>query len=166
MCNFCGTRAESTAKALTPIKATTRIATMTIHMRRFPPTAWAGGAAGSAKIPPPSTPDASSRWSSEAARTGRAYLMVIPQACEIVEPWPNHTPFGQSLDQRLNARRGEVSFVAQKFLHSFGIEGPGDDLFRRHDGRMQKEFVNRIDVVRERPADFGRNRRKRVMLPE
>src|SRR5207302_1046553 len=41
-----------------PMMATIRIATMTIHIRFLPPGARGAGVTGSAKVPPPSEPDA------------------------------------------------------------------------------------------------------------
>jgi len=58
-------------------------------------------------------------------------------------------PFGQSLNQRLDSGRVEVAFVAQKFPEAFGIESARDNLVDGRNRRVQEEFANRVDVVRE-----------------
>src|SRR5438132_9560688 len=114
MDTFLGGCAERTANALTPSSATMRIATMTIHIRFFlPPAAGAGGATGSAKVPPPSAPD-TVRARFRFARTVGAYLMVSRALEKIIEPRLNDAPFGQSLDHGLHARGGEVSLVDEE----------------------------------------------------
>src|SRR5436309_15656694 len=144
----------------------TRMTTSTINIRPRPPAAWTGGAAGSAKTFSSLRSGATLAPSLRVGTNGSTLFNGFSCLEKIVETRTNKRPIGQSLDQRLDARRGEISFVTQKLPHGLGIERPGDDFLRWHDRRVQKEIVNRVDVVRERLTDINRERRKRVMLTQ
>src|SRR6266581_9532781 len=133
--------------------ATTIIATMAIRTRLLATGGRAGGIVGSAKLAPPSgrTQPAPGLYF---GKNGRTLFNGFSWLRKVVEPRTNQSPFGQSLNQRLDSGRVEVAFVAQKFPEALRVEGAGDDLVARCDRRMQEEFVDRVDVVRKGLADI------------
>src|SRR5467141_3089530 len=148
MDTFLGGCAERTANALTPRSATTRIATMTIHIRFFlPPAAGAGGATGSAKVSSSVGTGHSSR-PVPIRKNGGSLFNGFPRVGKIIESRLNDAAFRQSLDHGLHARAGEVSFVNEELPNFLRAEPARHDLLGFGYRGRQEELSNGLEVRR------------------
>src|SRR5437773_3064536 len=121
-----------------PMMATIRIATMTIHIRFLPPGARGAGVTGSAKVPPPSEPDAI-RWARLRRKNSRTLFNRFRRVRKVIEPRPADSLFGQSSDHRIHSRGREVAFVTEELSDSFRAEATEDNFLRRCDRWGQEE---------------------------
>src|SRR5437762_8227259 len=119
-----------------PMMATIRIATMTIHIRFLPPGARGAGVTGSAKVPPPSEPDAI-RWARLRRKNSRTLFNRFRRVRKVIEPRPADSLFGQSSDHRIHSRGREVAFVTEELSDSFRAEATEDNRSEEHTSELQ-----------------------------
>src|SRR5437667_11138326 len=98
-----------------PMMATIRIATMTIHIRFLPPGARGAGLTGSAKVPPPSEPDAI-RGARLRRENSKTLFNRFRRVRKGIEARLSERLFGQSSVHRLHPRRVEVRRVGDERL--------------------------------------------------
>src|SRR6059058_3136441 len=138
-----------------PMMATIRIATMTIHIRFLPPGARGAGVTGSAKVPPPSEPDAI-RWARLRRKNSKTLFNRFRRVRKVIEPRPSDPLFGQSSDHRLHSRGCEVAFVAEELSDPFRVEATRDKFLGRCGWWGQKERSDSFEILRKFQSDVRR----------
>src|SRR5438046_7854571 len=138
-----------------PMMATIRIATMTIHIRFLPPGARGAGVTGSAKVPPPSEPDAI-RGARLRRKNSKTLFNRFRRVRKVIEPRLSDPLFGQSSDHRLHSRGCEVAFVAEELSDPFRVEATRDKFLGRCGWWGQKERSDSFEILRKFQSDVRR----------